>query len=189
MKVFKRSDATSIYEVGDKFKRQAIVKRFSTEDGMKHEFTTFGEEGHEGVAVIALTPDHQVVISRQFRAGRERYVDDIPGGSADHGEDLQTAARRELLEESGYRAGELRYIGKYSWDAYSNYVSHYFLATNCVPDSDRVFEQIEADQGLESTLISIQQLIDNAKGDNMTDVAAVLMAYDYLIGLQSAEEL
>ena len=73
MKTFTRIEPTTVYEVGDRFKQQVVVKRFRTEDGLEHEFTTFFREGAKGVATIALTPDNQAVVVRQFRAAPEDF--------------------------------------------------------------------------------------------------------------------
>jgi 8-oxo-dGTP pyrophosphatase MutT (NUDIX family) len=59
----------------------------------------------DAVHVVALTPDGEVLLVRQFRAGSGRDSLEIPGGLVDPGEDPCTAGARELLEETGY-AGE-----------------------------------------------------------------------------------
>ena len=61
--------------------------------------------------VVALTPDREVVLIRQFRLGVGRIALEIPGGTVDEGEDHGTAARRELVEETGYTAPEWTYLG------------------------------------------------------------------------------
>ncbi len=63
------------------------------------------------VNIIALTPDQDVVMVRQFRHGPREVTLEIPGGMVDAGEDPGAAALRELLEETGYSAARARQIG------------------------------------------------------------------------------
>ncbi|MEO5949072.1 MAG: NUDIX hydrolase [Candidatus Saccharimonas sp.] len=180
MKEFTRIEPTSRLLVGERYKKSVVIKRYRTDDGLEHEFTTFFDEHTQSAAVIAVTPDGQVIVSNQFRPGREAWLEEIPGGALEHGEDPRQGAERELLEETGYRTGTMKYLGAFSWNANSNLTSHYFLATNCVLSNERTYEQVEVDQGLEVRKISITQLIDNAKSNRMSDAAAVLMALDDL---------
>jgi ADP-ribose pyrophosphatase len=59
------------------------------------------EAGH-WVNVVALTPEAEIVLVRQFRHGIEAFTLEIPGGMVDKGEEPAEAAIRELREESGY---------------------------------------------------------------------------------------
>lgn len=61
--------------------------------------------------VVALLPDRRVVLVRQWRFGVQAPTLEIPGGMIDDGEDARRAAERELLEETGYRAGEWLCLG------------------------------------------------------------------------------
>jgi len=63
------------------------------------------------VNVVALTDKGEAILVRQFRAGLEANSLEIPGGMVDEGEDPGLAAGRELLEETGYRARELVFLG------------------------------------------------------------------------------
>jgi 8-oxo-dGTP pyrophosphatase MutT (NUDIX family) len=57
---------------------------------------------NDAVHVVALTPDRQLLLVRQFRAGSGRDSLEIPGGLVEPGEDPCAAGARELLEETGY---------------------------------------------------------------------------------------
>jgi ADP-ribose pyrophosphatase len=62
-------------------------------------------------AVVALTEQNEVLIVRQFRPAVEHETFELPSGLIDPGETPAEAARRELLEETGYEAGELEVLG------------------------------------------------------------------------------
>ena len=63
------------------------------------------------VNVVALTEQDELVMVRQFRHGSRSVTLEIPGGMVDPGERPEQAAGRELLEETGYRAGQLHSLG------------------------------------------------------------------------------
>ncbi len=63
------------------------------------------------VNVIALTPDHRLVLVNQFRYGIDEFSVEIPGGVIDAGEDCIAAGIRELREETGYVGTGARLLG------------------------------------------------------------------------------
>ena len=63
------------------------------------------------INVIPLLDDGRVVLVRQWRYGIQQPTLEIPGGMVDRGEDSRRAAARELEEETGLRAGQLRQLG------------------------------------------------------------------------------
>ena len=63
------------------------------------------------VNVVALTPDGQLVLVRQFRYGTNDFSVEIPGGVMDEGEDPIAAGLRELREETGYTGTKARLLG------------------------------------------------------------------------------
>jgi ADP-ribose pyrophosphatase len=63
------------------------------------------------VNVVALTPEDQVLLVRQYRHGAGRQTLEIPGGMVDPGESPLAAAQRELREETGYAAARWLDLG------------------------------------------------------------------------------
>ena len=92
---------------------------------------------HCGIVVIlALTSDKKVVLVEQLRVPVGKHVIEFLGGLADGanghlGETLTDAAKRELLEETGYQANEVRHIGHGPISSASTSdIMHTFLALN-----------------------------------------------------------
>lgn len=79
-------------------------------DGLEHSF--FVIENPDWVNIIALTKENEVVLIEQFRHGIEEIILEIPGGMIDENEEPENAARRELLEETGFSSDEFIFLGK-----------------------------------------------------------------------------
>jgi ADP-ribose diphosphatase len=65
-------------------------------------------EHYGSVVVIPRLPDGSIVMVRQFRYAARKRMWELVAGSMEPGENVIRAARRELLEETGYRAGALK---------------------------------------------------------------------------------
>ncbi len=90
-------------------------------------------EQPDWVNVIPLTPAEHVILVEQWRHGTRSVHLETPGGLMDHpDETIEQCARRELLEETGYEAGELVYLATvHPNPAIQGNLQHYVLATNC----------------------------------------------------------
>ena len=63
------------------------------------------------VSILALTAEGRVLIVRQYRPAAKQYTYELPCGLIDPGEQPVDTARRELVEETGYQAGEVEVLG------------------------------------------------------------------------------
>ena len=66
------------------------------------------EQGN-GVAVLAINDDDEVIVVNEFRYP-VGYVLEIPAGNVDKGETPLKCAKRELLEETGYKAKKIEHL-------------------------------------------------------------------------------
>ena len=62
------------------------------------------------VTVVAVTADRHIILVRQYRPAIEDFSLELPSGTVDAGETPESAAVRELLEETGYRAINLELL-------------------------------------------------------------------------------
>lgn len=104
-----------------------------------HRDTVRLPDGSEGVreyirhpgacAIVPLFDDGSVLLERQFRYPHRREFIEIPAGKLEPGEPLLETAKRELLEETGYVAGEWSPIGVlHTAIAYADEAINLFLA-------------------------------------------------------------
>ncbi|MDO8956319.1 MAG: NUDIX hydrolase, partial [Deltaproteobacteria bacterium] len=81
----------------------------SPRSGKEHDFYLI--DSVDWVNIIPLTSDEKVILVKQFRFGTKDFSLEIPGGMLDDGEPPAQAARRELLEETGYAGDEPILLG------------------------------------------------------------------------------
>ena len=63
------------------------------------------------VLCIPFDSDNNIIFVDQYRAAIDSNVLELPAGKVDHGETLEVAIKRELIEEIGYELTELEHIG------------------------------------------------------------------------------
>ncbi|MEK6792769.1 MAG: NUDIX hydrolase [Nanoarchaeota archaeon] len=154
--------------------RKIFKKTFVLPSGREEYFDIVS--GDHTSFVFALTEKGKVILSRQFRPGPERVYDDLPAGFIDKGETPMDAARRELLEETGY-SGNFEYVGSFIHSAYVDTKLHLFIARDC----SKVQEpRLDENEFIEVVEKSIQDFVKQVRAGDLTNAHLAYKALDHL---------
>ncbi len=100
------------------------------------------------VAIVPVIGD-RILFVRQFRYPVGEELLEIPAGKIEENEHPEDTAYRELIEETGYKAGELKLLSRfYTAPGYSTEELYLFLAdklepSEMNPDFDEIIEPVE----------------------------------------------
>ena len=146
-------------------------------DGARHSF--FVLENPDWVNVIALTKDKKIVLIEQFRYGTEEIILEIPGGMVDEGEEAETAARRELLEETGFSSDKFVFLGKsHPNPAIQNNLIYHYLALDCEKTSETSFDEHES---VVAQLVAAEEIPNLMKSEKITHSLVLAAFYKFEI--------
>lgn len=106
-------------------------------DTLEHEGQRFDhfyiESPVNGVAIVALTTEGQVLLTRHYRHAIRQVIYDLPAGHLTPDEDPLAGAERELEEETGFRAEHIEHLNSYSlMPGMLKATIHLFFATDLV---------------------------------------------------------
>jgi ADP-ribose pyrophosphatase len=135
---------------------------------------------HPGAAVILpLVDDDHVCLIKNYRIAVSEELIELPAGTIDRSEDPLDTARRELLEETGYRAGTLEKLHEY-WvsPGILSERMHFFVARDLTPGA----AQPEPGEQIQAFVVSwsdaLEMIVDQRIRDAKTIVG--LLYYDRL---------
>lgn len=119
------------------------------------------------VMVLPITNTGKIILTRQKQPGKKIFIG-AAGGRVEENEDILTAAKRELLEETGYRAKEyilwdaFQPIGKIEWAVYI------FVAKKCQKISA---QKLDAGEKIELIKMNFEEFIEQiATGKILNDL-------------------
>ncbi|MFC4767238.1 NUDIX domain-containing protein [Effusibacillus consociatus] len=122
---------------------------------------------HPGaVAILAITNENRVILVRQFRKACGRSLVEIPAGKLEPGEDPAECAKRELLEETGYRAENWRHLhSMFTSPGFADELIHLYVATGLTMgeqqlDADEFLDLMKADRAEVERLLATDEIAD-----------------------------
>jgi 8-oxo-dGTP pyrophosphatase MutT (NUDIX family) len=101
-------------------------------------------EPSDWVSVLAVDDDGLAIVVEEYRHGAAIVALGTVGGAVESGEEPRDAAARELVEETGYEAGEMIALGA-TWANFGNHTNrvHHFLARACTRVAESVLDDGE----------------------------------------------
>ena len=138
-------------------------------------------ERPDAAIIFPLTPAGEVVLVRQYRPPIGMMELGLPAGLVEEGEEPEKAARRELLEETGYAGGEWESLGAVaSSPSLKDNWAHLYLARGVERAGSQQPDEYER---LEIVHVPVGEILGQVKSGNIVSssgVAAVLLALDAL---------
>lgn len=140
---------------------------------------------HQGAsAVVPVTSDGSFVLTRQYRKPNEFYSIEIPAGKLDPGEDPLDCAKRELEEETGYRAGKLsKLFSIKSTPGFSDEIIHIFMAT----ELEQGQLSPDEDEFITTFIVTQKEAAEMIKDGRITDGKTISGLYGALDLLKTFE--
>ena len=123
---------------------------------------------HPGaVAIVPITKDQKIILVRQYRYAAQKVLLEVPAGTLEIAEDPKLAAIRELREETGFSAKNLKdLIGFWTAPGFCSEFIHGYIATELIedplsPDEDEFIETEEVEVGDVTELIKHGEIQDS----------------------------
>ncbi|MFA7211847.1 MAG: NUDIX hydrolase [Bacteroidales bacterium] len=131
----------------------------------------------EWINITAITPEGEFIFVKQYRRGLDVDSLELCAGVCDPGETPLEAAKRELLEETGYGMGEWSLIMTISANPGThNNLTYCYLARNVYPVAPPHPEETE---DLSVHLLSENQVLDLLKNDELKQALHVAPLWKY----------
>lgn len=157
-----------------------VREDFCERESDAKESSFFVIENPDWVNIIALTKANEIVLIKQFRHGTEEIILELPGGMIDEDEEPLAAARRELLEETGFSAENFILLGKsHPNPAIQNNTIFHFLAIDCEETAETSFDEHES---VITKLVSLSETEKLIADGNITH--SLVIAAFYYFSLQ-----
>ena len=138
---------------------------------------------HKGAAAcVAVKKNGNLVMVRQYRNALERETIEIPAGGINPGEDMRSAALRELEEETGYKAGKFEFLLSIRTTvAFCNELIDIYLAEGLEEGE----QHLDEDEYLEIVEYPLSELLDMIEKGVIQDSKTVsaILAYSRKRGL------
>lgn len=136
---------------------------------------------HDWANVFTIDSDNNVIMVKQHRMGKNIVTIEVPAGTLNPGEDPETAAKRELEEETGYTAEKMILLKAiFVNPAIQTNKCYFFLATGCKKTKEL---QLDDTEEIEVITFPLKEILDARNTDlieNSITLLSIMLTKDYL---------
>lgn len=132
--------------------------------------------------IFPITEDNKVILAIEPRVFTKRTVGvDLPAGYIEENEEPLEAAKRELLEETGYEAEQFIYLGSFYQDqGCSGAYNYYYVALNCKKVSNQKLDEGEFIKYRLVTLQELEELINAGYIESLNSAFTIEKGKQYI---------
>jgi ADP-ribose pyrophosphatase len=139
-------------------------------------------EHPNAIALIPINNNGKLIMINQYRHSAQEVLLEIPAGTMEKNETPDECAKRELLEETGYEAKELKKLFScYLAPGYSTELIHIFLAKNLVYKG----QETEADEQIKVVELSFKEALEKIKKGEVKDAKTICSLLFFFAFLKS----
>jgi len=120
-----------------------------------------------GAVLVVPTIGNEIIFIREYAAAVDDYMITFPKGSIDRDETIYEAANRELQEEIGYKASNIKFIKKiYLAPGYIDHITYVMFAdglqpSNLLGDEPEILEQIRVNKDELQKFLEVSEIVDS----------------------------
>lgn len=138
------------------------------------------------VTIVALTEGQEVLLIKQYRHGAQKIIWELPGGAVNDGEEPIHAAKRELLEETGYTSDNIIELGKVSPNPASHTnLMHAYIAFDAQKLGSQTLDEIEEIEVYPIPLDEVILMVKNGDLQQSLHVSSLFFALMHLNRIDS----
>lgn len=172
----KKPEILSIKSIANSrlFNVESVHLRFS--NGEERQFERIHGRAKGAVMVVPMLDDETVLLVREYAAGLDEYWIGFPKGALDHdGLSKEQTANRELMEEVGYGARQIKWLTRFSASpGYMSSMMDVYVARDLFPRRE-VGDEAEPLEVIEWKLKDIDQLLAHPEFHEARSIAALLL--------------
>ena len=131
----------------------------------------------EAVVILPITEENKVIMVQEPRTPIEKLILDLPAGMIEPGELAKDAAVRELEEETGYLAKDIRFLRAYYPSiGYPNEKIYIYLAT----DFEKTQQRLDEGENINVIELPLEQVIDMLDKNELITATSTIALMHYL---------